>query len=131
MRRLAFLPRTAAPATLLCVAAVAAGLAFPQAPDKGRKFALLVGVNTYDNRQLDDLEFAEADAKALADVLKAGGFDVRLLLGGAEGADRATRANVEAAVDAVLGRVTKRDLLVVALVGHGQQFRAKGEGGKE
>src|SRR5581483_6488704 len=47
------------------------------------------------------------------------------------GADKATKANIEKALADLLKQVTKKDTLLVALAGHGQQVPVKGEGGKE
>lgn len=91
----------------------------------GRKLALLVGVNEYDRRKFDPLEFAERDVEELASELRASGYEVRLLLGSAEGDRRATRANVELAVDRLLQNVTRHDLLLLAFAGHGQQLPVK------
>ncbi|MBY0458520.1 MAG: hypothetical protein K2V38_14365, partial [Gemmataceae bacterium] len=41
----------------------------PKAAPAGKKVALLVGVNVYQNRKLDDLKYAEADLTDLAAVL--------------------------------------------------------------
>jgi formylglycine-generating enzyme required for sulfatase activity len=102
----------------------------PKQPAGGKKVALLVGVNVYQNRKLDDLKYAEADVTELAEVLRGAGFEVRVLLGSAAGADAATKANVEAAVAAVLKGVTKKDTVLLGFAGHGQQlFVDADEGG--
>src|SRR5262245_19119399 len=95
---------------------------------KGRKVALLVGVNDYQNRKLDSLKYAEADVKDLAGVLKAGGFEVRLLLGSGTGRDAATRANVESAFAELLKGVSKSDTVLLAFAGHGQQLFVDADG---
>ena len=90
----------------------------------GRKFALIIGVDQYeDSKRLQNLKYAEADAKSLAEALK-GGFDVTLLLG-----EDASKAKIEAAFQAILKKGTGKDTLLVAFSGHGQQF--KPPGGKE
>lgn len=98
-----------------------------QQPAAGKKYALLVGVNKYNNRKLADLNHAEQDVSVLGAELKAKGFEVRLLLGSATGPNAATKENMDAAVAAVLKKVTKADTLLVALAGHGQQFQPEGE----
>ena len=105
------------------VAALNAG---PQQPGP-RKVAFLVGVNKYDHRRLDDLAFAERDVTELGKVLTAQGFDVRLLLGSGTRAAQATRANVEAGITDALKGVTKADLVLVGLAGHGMQFQPVGK----
>lgn len=116
---------------VLGAAVLLAGLAWCQSGDKPKKVALLVGVDSYDYRPFDDLNYAERDVEELAKVLRAAGYEVRLLLGSAAGADRATKANIDKALADALKKVTKRDLLMVALAGHGLQVPAKGEGGKD
>ena len=116
--------------------AAPAGPAVPQ-PAKGKRYAVLIGVNQYNNRNLTDLRFAERDVTALADVFRQAGFDrVTVLLGSAAGADQATPANIQDAVDDLLGKpdpdpnkamlkkplVTAADTLVVGFAGHGFQF---------
>jgi TPR repeat protein len=108
-----------------------ASLAWSRPEDKSRKVALLVGVNVYDNRKFDDLQYAERDVTELAKELRTAGYDVRLLTGSGAGADRATKANVEKALADVLKKVTKKDTLLVALAGHGQQVPVKGDDGRE
>src|SRR5262249_27069516 len=80
-----------------------------------------VGVNRYDNVNFRDLEYAERDVKGLAELLKTS-YQVRLLLGSAEGENRATRDNIERAFDQLLkGGLTKDDTFLIALAGHGVQ----------
>jgi formylglycine-generating enzyme required for sulfatase activity len=93
-----------------------------------RKVAFLVGVSKYDHG-FDNLQFAERDVEELGKVLKAGGFEVVVLTGSAAGADRATRKNVLARLQALLDGdgneargIKKGDLVLVALSGHGQQI---------
>src|SRR4051794_27896262 len=105
MCRLFLTPRPAAAAALLLLAALAAGAAFSQGERPGgRKVALLVGVNQYQKRGFPDLSFAEADVRDLADVLKAGGFEVELLAG-----ENATLAKAERGVDRLLSGRGKED----------------------
>jgi formylglycine-generating enzyme required for sulfatase activity len=106
-----------------------AGLPLPAAGDQpGRRVALVVGVNEYGSRKLENLKYAERDATDLAKVLADADFVVRTLLGSADGADAATRANVEAALDRLLKTVGKKDTVLIALSGHGEQLIVK-EGG--
>jgi uncharacterized caspase-like protein len=94
--------------------------------------ALLVGVNQYDKRGFAarPLQFAERDVEELAGVLELHGFQVRQLTGSAKGADRATRANVLAALDALLKDVDSRDTVLVAFAGHGEQIPLKDAQGR-
>lgn len=113
---------------LAAVAAIGAvgtdcnGQSNPSAPAV-RRVALVVGVNHYDKRGLADkpLRFAEADVVALAEELKQQGFEVRLLKGSAASQDRATLANIVAAVDKLLADRNAADIVVLAFAGHGCQ----------
>ncbi len=101
----------------------------PKAP---RKLALLVGVNAYDRRGFDKLQFAERDADELGKALTALGFDVIVLKGSSKGELRATRANIDAHLKKVLAKVKHRnDVVLVSLCGHGQELKVKGDDGKE
>jgi tetratricopeptide (TPR) repeat protein len=101
------------------------------AGDAGKRFALLIGVNRYDNRTLEDLRFAERDVVELARLLK-GNYQVELLLGRAvEKSKQATKANIDAALDKLLcAGLTKDDTVLVALAGHGQQCPIERDGRK-
>jgi formylglycine-generating enzyme required for sulfatase activity/uncharacterized caspase-like protein len=103
--------------------------------DKGKKYALLVGVRTYDHCDLAELKYTENDVEELAEVLK--GFTEVVVLtstrGGKKAAAAPTAKNVRAALKRLLDRVTRHDTIVVALAGHGLQIkvRVKDVGGKE
>jgi tetratricopeptide (TPR) repeat protein len=94
-----------------------------RATDTGKRIALLIGVNRYDNRNLANLDFAEHDVQDLARILRAD-YEVRLLLGSAALPSRqATKANVEKALDELFGSgLTKDDTVLIAIAGHGEQL---------
>jgi formylglycine-generating enzyme required for sulfatase activity len=100
------------------------------APEPGRKFALVVGINKYDGAGLEDLSFAENDAADLADALgKACAFDRVVLL---TSKDRPTAAAIRRELAALLKGRRKADTVLVALAGHGVQVEVrdpKGDGG--
>src|SRR4051812_26413435 len=108
-------------ATATMLAAVLAALP-SSAQVAGKRVALVVGVDKYESRKLDDLQYAERDAADLTKVLRDAGFTVRTLLGSVAGADAATRDNVIAAVDTLLKGVGKQHTVLIALSGHGQQL---------
>ena len=110
------------PATVLAFFLTLMPSAAEPAKPEGKRLALIVGVNEYQNRNLGDLKYAERDATELEAVLKKAGFTVRLLLGSGTGADKATKANVEKALEALLKGVGKRDVVLLAFSGHGQQM---------
>jgi hypothetical protein len=97
----------------------------------GKRLALLIGVNHYDNRNLADLSYAERDVEELSNTLKSD-YQVQLLLGSAaEPAERATRANIEQALERLLGSgLTKNDAVLIAISGHGQQLTVRPDGQK-
>jgi hypothetical protein len=96
---------------------------------KGKKYALLVGVNKYDSGKLTKLKYAQNDVEKLAEILRdkdRGGFDeVRVLSNAAGKKDRAdapTAKNVREALQALVKRKKAGDLILVALSGHGLQL---------
>jgi len=115
---------------LLFVAICALLLAVPSADlsaqetPTGQKMALLVGVKKYDHEQLRNLHFAENDVEELADVLKGQGYQVVLLTtkqGEKDSRWKPTVENIRQQMNAMLTKVTKRDLVLVGLAGHGLQ----------
>jgi len=99
-------------------------LADAQENPAGRKLALLVGVNKYDHAQLRDLEFAENDVAELAAVLERQGYNVVLLTtktGLQDSRLNPTVVNIQLQLECLMKKVTKRDLVVVGLAGHGLQ----------
>jgi lysophospholipase L1-like esterase len=117
---------------VLGAAVLLAGLALCQPSDKPKKVALLVGINKYDKRGFAEhpLPYAERDADEMAVELKKAGFEVRLLKGSSRGDDRALRANLDKALEAVLKGRNADDLILVGLAGHGLQMDVKGPDGK-
>lgn len=87
-----------------------------------KKIALLVGVRHYDKPGFEELPGAENDAKALGEELKKLGFDVHVLLGSGAGDARATLANLRSRLKSLTKPLTKQDIFIVALAGHGQQL---------
>src|SRR5262249_37435163 len=98
--------------------------------DGSKRVALLVGVNQYEKRNFRDLQYAERDVEELSRVLASAGYEVHLLTGSAPGSRRATLKNVESAIEAALRGRTKKDLVLVALAGHGLQLEVAGSDGK-
>jgi cyclophilin family peptidyl-prolyl cis-trans isomerase len=117
---------------LLIVPFLLCGTLGARGPDSPRRFALLVGVNQYDNRNLDNLQFAERDVIDLQRVLQAV-YNVRLLLGSTpEGGRSATKKNIDKAIAELLSsNLTKRDTVLVAFSGHGQQLTVQHPDGQK
>jgi formylglycine-generating enzyme required for sulfatase activity len=114
---------------VLGVAVLLAGLAWSQPDAKPKKVALLVGVNQYDKRGFAErpLNYAERDVEHLKTELEKAGFKVTLLTGSAKGSLRATRANIDKALEATLKGLNARDLVLIGLAGHGQQVNVQGK----
>jgi formylglycine-generating enzyme required for sulfatase activity len=90
-----------------------------------KKVALLVGVNKYQRRGFPDLNYAERDVEELASELKKLGFQTSLLKGSSEGNAKASRANIEAALQELVADTGKEDIVLVSLSGHGATFDVK------
>ena len=89
-----------------------------------RRWALLIGVNDYN--ELSDLKFCVADARAMHKGLLAAGFHEeriwRLTSDAKSPKYLPFKANIQRQMELVLGQVGPRDLIVVALSGHGMHL---------
>ena len=117
------------PILILAVVALAAPLSAARTlQDKPKKLALLVGVDEYKTPILADkpLRYAQRDVIELGKVLRAQKFDdVKILTGAA-----ATRAGINAALDALLKEPGAEDLILVGFSGHGAQMSLVDEQGR-
>ncbi len=106
----------------LCWLAVlpSAGLA----QSSGKKYALLVGVETYDPAFFNRLRFAEEDVQALGQALQDLGFDVIVMTSQAPIPARKPNnaQKIMAQLEARCQRLGTNDTLIVALSGHGVMF---------
>src|SRR4051812_17019757 len=84
---------------------------------EGQRYALLVGVNEYHHTGFRNLEFAANDARELADLLKANGYEAVLQTN-----RQATLEQVRGQLKSLLAKRGRHDLVLVALAGHGLQF---------
>ena len=85
-----------------------------------KKYALLVGVNKYEHAEMNrptPLEYAEADVKDLAELLRESGYEVDLLTG-----KDATRAAVLGKIAGLAKNGTADGVVLVGLAGHGIQL---------
>src|SRR4051794_3427135 len=87
----------------LCCFVVVLGAIVPgwSQETKGKKYALLVGVKSYDHSKLTDLKYTENDAEELASVLTEAKYDVVVLTttrGKDDAKKKPTKANVEGAL---------------------------------
>ena len=103
-----------------------------KADDPPRRFAFLVGVNTYEKAGFKNLDWAVNDAKELREELLDLGFDKVVLLTSEEKGDLyASKTNIETQLERMLADVRKKDIVLVMFSGHGQQLTVKGPDGKE
>ena len=94
-------------------------------PAGGKKVALVVGINKYHHADLNQpkpLEYAEADAQSLADLLKKAGYKVTLLRG-----EKATHQTIAEHLKELREAPGSDGVFLVAFAGHGLQP----EGSKE
>jgi tetratricopeptide (TPR) repeat protein len=121
--------RAKAPLTLVALVTLAFAVPPAQGADTGKRIALLIGVNRYDNRNLADLGYAERDVQELSRALNAS-YDVQLLLGSTQDrTQQATKANIDAALDRLFrSGLTKDDTILIAIAGHGQQLPVQRDG---
>jgi len=92
-------------------------------PSSAKRFALIIGVDLYDDTQINRLEGASNDAKTLANVIiKSGGFpkqQVMLLTSDQQAERRPTRGNILRRLSNLRALVPKDGLLLVSFAGHG------------
>ena len=84
-----------------------------------QKYALLVGVTTYEHAQMNrtPLKYPEADANAVSELLKSSGYEVKVLTG-----KQATLAAVEAELLKLEKHGTADGVVFIGLFGHGVQY---------
>ncbi len=83
------------------------------------KYALLIGVTKYEHARMNSsaLKYPEDDAKAVADLLKQGGYTVKVLLG-----KDATKAAIEAALTTFSKEGNADGVVLIGMFGHGVQY---------
>ncbi|MGA2701591.1 MAG: caspase family protein [Isosphaeraceae bacterium] len=116
---------------LLCLVASGTRAAADDLSREGRRYALIIGVNTYDNGLVikGDVKtlFAESDAARFAQTLRSRGFSPDSIVTMTTALPRdnpryPTAANVREQIKAIAGRLTSRDSVVVAFAGNERQF---------
>lgn len=112
--------------TILLMVSLAAGA---RAEATGRKWAVVIGINRYENPGITPLRYAEADARTLADALvKYGGFqekDVFVLTTDRSGYEFPTRTNVAFRFDFLIKNMGPNDTLLVYFSGHGVEIEGQ------
>ena len=104
----------------------------PAASSLGERYALLIGVRKYTgNSGLNALKFAEADVDSLADVLTSAGYRPENVMvmthkrGAEDIRNLPTRENILRELRAMLTHRDPGDTVLVALAGHGVQYRGE------
>jgi len=92
-------------------------------PSNSKRFALVIGVDEYEDSQINKLEGASNDAKAIVEALvQYAGFprdQVRLLTADQPAERRPTRNKILRQLSNLRGAVPKDGLLLIAFAGHG------------
>jgi len=104
-----------------------------QRPDqpKGKKYALLIGVQDYDTNELHNLSFAESDVSALGDTLRQGDYaegNVVLMtqtLGAKKARFLPEASHIRKELDLLLADLDRDDTVLIAFAGHGVQFQGE------
>lgn len=100
---------------------------------RGRQYALLVGVSRYKNNSLRPLQYTDHDAEALRDLLVARGYksdNVWLMTHKEATRDPKwfpTRENILDNLRLMVQGLNEADSVIVALAGHGVQFKGSSE----
>lgn len=100
-------------------------------PPAGQRHALLVGIEGYKHPRLREpvpLKYAVEDVTELAQVLGKHGYNVRLLTdetGSSDARLLPTRENIDRELKELLLQTNERDTVLIALAGHGLQFKGK------
>jgi uncharacterized caspase-like protein len=93
--------------------------------DRGKKYALLVGVKDYRHSDLAPLSYTENDVEELAKALK--GFTEVVVLTTSAGEKKPelapTAKNIRTQLRRLLEKVSRHDTMLVALAGHGLQVK--------
>ena len=94
-------------------------LFFPVPVFAADKFALLIGVTTYEHAQMNraPLKYPEADATAVAELLEKSGYTVKVLLG-----KQATQEAIQEALKQTEGEGTADGVVLIGMFGHGVQY---------
>ncbi len=94
-----------------------------------RYYALLVGVQQYDPNELRPLPYAEPDVEELSQLLTKRGFRRVVLMTQAAGAKQyrllPTSGNIRTTLKGLLANKREQDVVLVALAGHGVQFKGE------
>jgi Caspase domain len=110
-------------------------LVLAQEPERrGRKYALLIGVQQYDGTDLKDLKFCENDVSQLAEVLRGEGYAYNrvVLLTQREATEKKRNTllpiadNIRDHLKGILKDLRPEDTVLIAFAGHGVQLKKDG-----
>lgn len=93
-----------------------------------QKYALLVAVTTYKHAYLNQppkIQFPEADARAIGQVLQGCGYEVELLLG-----ENAGKDNIDRALAALAEKGNHQGVVLLGFFGHGVEYEEQSADGK-
>ena len=90
-------------------------------------WAIIIGLDKYNDRQIPQLQNAVSDAKLLCSVLKENGFDNVIELYDEE-ATKASIMSILSDDDELPTKVTKNDRLILFFSGHGTTIKSKKDG---
>jgi hypothetical protein len=118
--------------TLTTILALIVILPAQEPERKGRKYALLIGVQKYDGTDLQNLKFCENDVTQLAEVLRGEGYAYNrvVLLARTEAVKNIDRDDILPTADnirdhlaAILKERRPEDTVLIAFAGHGVQLK--------
>ena len=92
----------------------------------GKRYAVLIGINDYDDYPEISLNFCASDVEALADTLQRAGYDEIIILdsNAQDATHKPTRENIVATIREVCTKAKEGDLVFVAYSGHGVNLPA-------
>lgn len=89
---------------------------------QGKKYALLVGVNEYEDTNLEPLQYAVADIKLIQEKLLQIGFepeDIKMYVSGNKVGSYPNKKTVEAGLNEILKEADENAQIFIAFAGHG------------
>ena len=113
------------------LALIALAFMAASSPAAGKRYAVLVGVQKYDDPAFHSRQYAENDTEDLARILSAAGYDVSLLTTSTGDQPKKlspTRANIETTLTTTLAKCKSGDLVLLAFAGQGVRPDGKSAG---
>ena len=87
----------------------------------GKRYAVLIGIDAYDDKNLTQLRYCAKDVAALADTLKRAEYDqiITLDTSAQDVANQPTRKNILDKVEMICAKAKENDVVFIAYSGHG------------